>query len=105
MVTFFARTKRDIATKAQENLEREPDSAWVQGLVGTYTNAGLGTVQISAGSRAGIYDVGEWKSAFARRKEEDGTTKLVLVDPPFAGGESIIGGDDQHPTPRFPTVR
>ena len=30
--------------------------------------------------------VGEWKSTFGRRVEKDGSVKLVLVDPPLAGG-------------------
>jgi hypothetical protein len=38
-----------------------------------------------------VFDAGEWKSRFARRIEEDGTAKIVLVDPPLAGGEMVVG--------------
>jgi hypothetical protein len=100
MVTFFAKTNRDIAAKAMETLDRDPDPKWAQGLAGVYDNASLGDLRISPAEKGGggIYDVGEWKSAFARKTEDDGTVKLVLVDPPFAGGETTVGGDAAHPT-------
>lgn len=65
---------------------------------GTYFNSSLGRVTISPAARGGTFDVGEWKSGFARKRDGDAATKLVLVDPPFAGGEPLVGGDEEHPT-------
>jgi len=42
--------------------------------------------------------VGEWRSDFARKRDGAAAMKVVLVDPPFAGAEPIIDGDEQHPT-------
>ena len=98
MVDHFVRTRRDLVAAALASIERDPDPAWVRGFSGTYVNASLGRVRITAASRGGTFDVGEWKSDFARKRDGDAATKLVLVDPPFAGGEPIIGGDEQHPT-------
>jgi hypothetical protein len=97
-VEFFAKTKHDEIAKELEKVNREPDPKWVKGLVGTYTNADLGKITVAATPKGGTLDAGEWKSAFAQKKEDDGTLKLVLVDPPFATFEFVAGGDDAHPT-------
>jgi hypothetical protein len=97
-VEFFAKEKHDGIAKELEKVTLEPDAKWVKGLVGAYSNADLGKLTIAATPKGGTLDVGEWKSAFGQKKEADGTVKVVLLDPPFAGFELIPGGDDAHPT-------
>jgi len=97
-VEFFAKTKHDEIAKTLEKVSFEPDPKWVKGFVGTYTNADLGKVTIAAAPKGGTLDAGEWKTAFAQKKEDDGTLKIIFTDPPFAGFEMIPGGDEQHPT-------
>ena len=46
-------------------------------------------------------DAVDWKTAIAKRTEEDGTSKIVFVDPPFAGGTLTIGGRPDRPTLTF----
>lgn len=98
MVDHFVRTRRDLVATALASIERDPDPAWVRGFAGTYGNASLVRVRISPAAHGGTFDVGEWSSAFARKRDGDAATKLVLVDPPFAGGEPIIGWNAEHPT-------
>lgn len=98
MVDHFVRTRRDLVAAALASIDRDPDPAWVRSFAGTYVNASLGRVKISAAPSGGTFDVGEWTSVFARKRDGDAANKLVLVDPPFAGGEPIIGGDEKHPT-------
>ena len=98
MVDHFVRTRRELVATALASIDRDPDPSWVRGFAGTYLNASLGRVTISAAARGGSFDVGEWKSDFAQKRDGDAVTRLVLVDPPFAGGDPIIGGDRQHPT-------
>lgn len=95
-VHVSARRERIAETLA--GLTREPDPRWVRGLAGTYDNASLGTVQIRAGANGGTLDAGEWQSAIAQKQQADGTVKIVLVDPPLAGGEITVAGDAAHPT-------
>ncbi len=90
----FAKAKGDAVTSALNNVEPEPDAAWVKRLVGTYSQASLGKVEISAAPKGGMFDAGEWKTAFGRRRDSDGTTKLVFFDPPFAGTALLVGGGD-----------
>jgi CubicO group peptidase (beta-lactamase class C family) len=92
MVEFFAGARREAAAKRSANLERAPESAWARDLAGSYDNASLGSVRISPAAQGGTFDAGEWQSGFGRRREEDGTEKLVFVEPPFVGGEIIVAG-------------
>jgi CubicO group peptidase (beta-lactamase class C family) len=90
--------RRERIDQTLAGLTHAPDPAWVSALAGTYGNASLGTVQIRAGASGGTLDAGEWQSAFARKQQPDGTVKIVLVDPPLAGGEITVTGDAAHPT-------
>jgi hypothetical protein len=82
-------------------LNRAPDPAWVAGLAGAYTNDSLGKIVLAAGNGGAggaTFDAGEWKSTFVQKKEDDGTIKVALVDPPNAGLELVVGGDAASPT-------
>lgn len=98
MVDAYVDIRRDATTSALASLEPAPDPAWIRAIAGTYCNPSLGRVTISAVPPGGIVDVGEWKSRFLRRRNVDGGRRLVQIDPPFAGGDPLIGGDDTHPT-------
>jgi hypothetical protein len=54
-------------------------------LVGRYRDPALGTVEIRATATGAVFDVGEWQTAIDREIDPDGTVKLILLDPPFAG--------------------
>jgi CubicO group peptidase (beta-lactamase class C family) len=97
-LAYLAKGRHDDIAKTMERVSREPDAGWVKGLVGTYENADLGRVVVSASPKGGTLDAGEWKSAVGQKREVDGTVKVVLVDPPMAGMELLIGGDDAHRT-------
>lgn len=82
------RLEQEAAAVAKERAKIDaPDQAWLTDLVGTYKNASLGTVKVRMDGKKALFDAGEWKSAVARKREDDGTVKLVLVDPPFVGME------------------
>jgi CubicO group peptidase (beta-lactamase class C family) len=85
---YLAERHQRAATENTANLDRTPDAAWRKGLAGRYFNADLGWVTLSEDA---IFDAGEWKSAFARRREDDGTVKLVLIDAAVAGWDFTVG--------------
>lgn len=68
-----------------------PDHAWVAPLVGRYRDPALGVVEIRATTTGAQLDAGEWQTAIDRETEPDGTVKLVILDPPFAGGSLVVG--------------
>ncbi len=40
---------------------------------------------------ATIFDFGKWYSSIASRKNDDGTTSLILIDPTINGFNFVIG--------------
>ena len=38
-----------------------------------------------------LFDFGEWKSAVASRKNDDGTTPFITIDPTNGGFEFVLG--------------
>ncbi len=97
-VEFYAKAKRDRVAKTLERVNRATDPAWVGGFAGVYSNADLGRLVVTASPKGGTLDVGEWKSAVGQKREIDGTVKVALLDPPLAGTEFLISGDDAHRT-------
>jgi CubicO group peptidase (beta-lactamase class C family) len=79
-----AQMKEEMA-KFAAKLSAEPDPSWTQSLAGTYVDASLGQVVLSADGKRGLFDAGEWKSSFGKLTEEDGTVKIVLLDPAWLG--------------------
>lgn len=92
MVDAFVTERRAIDAKWSDALERDPDARWVSSIAGTYSSAALGVVTIRVGARGGVFDAGEWSSAFGRKVDASGGVKLVFVDPPFAGGDVGVVG-------------
>lgn len=93
MVDAFVAARRELDAKRTVGLERDPDPRWVESLVGTYANAALGKVTIRSAAHGGVFDAGEWSSAFGRTIDASGAVKVVFVDPPFAGGDVDVVGD------------
>lgn len=82
-----------------------PDHSWVAPLAGTYHDPALGDVVIRATADGADLDAGEWHSAIDRVVEPDGTVKLVLLDPPFAGGGFVVGPDSSLLPAGYPGYR
>jgi CubicO group peptidase (beta-lactamase class C family) len=66
------------------------DRSWVAPLVGTYHDPALGDLTISATAAGADLDAGEWRVAIDREVDPDGTVKLVVLDPPFAGTAWLV---------------
>jgi len=85
----FALASRRVAVRKVVAQLVEPEPEWVKGLAGRYSNANLGPISIELVGSQGIIDAGEWKSAFGKKQEADGTAQLILLDPPLAGLELL----------------
>ena len=44
--------------------------------------------------KATVFDVGEWKSAVASRKNDDGTISFITIDPTLDGFEFVVADKD-----------
>jgi hypothetical protein len=84
------RMKASIA-KERERLTVPPAADVVAKLAKHYRNAALGDVFVSTKGATCTFDLGEWKSAVASRKNDDGTTSMMTMDPGKNGFEFVVG--------------
>ena len=43
---------------------------------------------------ATVFDVGEWRSAVASRRNDDGTVSFISIDPTLSGFEFVVADKD-----------
>ena len=87
---------RAAAHKAQIAKERErltvPAASEVAGgLARHYASKELGDLEVLTDNGSTIFDLGEWRSKVASRKNDDGTTSFITIDPGTEGFEFVVG--------------
>jgi CubicO group peptidase (beta-lactamase class C family) len=93
--------KANVA-KSRERLVVPADPAAAANLASRYHNAALGGIAVKTANGSTMFDFGEWKSAVASRKNDDGTMSFVTIDPGQGGFEFVVAGntlvlrDSQH---------
>jgi CubicO group peptidase (beta-lactamase class C family) len=63
----------------------------VAGLAKQYSSTELGDLAVVTKDGSTIFDLGEWKSSVASRKNDDGITSLITIDPGTDGFEFVVG--------------
>ena len=101
-----ARTMKETIAKERERLTVPAGPAEAGKLAQRYRNPALGDVAVLRARGAVLFDVGEWKSAVASRKNDDGTISFITIDPTLAsfefvmaqreGKRALITRDGQH---------
>ncbi len=86
-----ARAWKETVAKERARLTVPADAAEAGKLAARYRNAALGDVAVLRGPGAVLFDVGEWKSEVASRKNDDGTISFISIDPTLAGFEFVVG--------------
>ena len=81
------------------------DRSWIAPLAGTYHDPALGDVVIRATADGADLDAGEWHVAIDRQVDSDGTIKLVVLDPPFAGSTWVVAAGSSLEIPGYPAYR
>jgi CubicO group peptidase (beta-lactamase class C family) len=76
--------------KARERLVMPAEAAAVRGLSARYRNAELGTIDVQPRGDTVGFDFGEWRSAVATRKNDDGTTSIITIDPGVIGIDFVV---------------
>ena len=81
--------------KAQERKERErlvipANAAEGEKLAPRYGSNELGSINVVRRESAVVFDFGAWKSPVASRKNDDGTTSFVTIDPAIIGLEFVV---------------
>jgi CubicO group peptidase (beta-lactamase class C family) len=81
--------KADLA-KRRERLVVPADAKEVGKLAERYVSTGLGELNVRKDHSAVIFDVGEWKSTVASRKNDDLTISFITIDPTISGFEFVV---------------
>jgi CubicO group peptidase (beta-lactamase class C family) len=80
--------------KNRERLAVPADAAEVGKLAAYYASPELGTLRVRAQDGATIFDFGNWRSAVASRRNDDGTTSFISIDPTISGFNFVVGARD-----------
>jgi hypothetical protein len=59
-----------------------------------YKSDALGEVAIARKGEACVFDIGEWASPVASRKNDDGTISFITIGPTLQGFEFVVGEKD-----------
>src|SRR5215831_15232314 len=78
-------------TKERERLVAPADASYVKQLASRYTSKELGEISVLNKNGVITFDFGEWKSAVASRKNDDGTVSFITTDPTNEGFEFVVG--------------
>ncbi len=87
-----ARIKAELA-KDRERLVAPPAPAAAAVLATAYANPDLGSIKVTRAGGDVTFDFGLWKSRVASRKNDDGTTSFITIDPPVADGFEFVVAD------------
>jgi len=90
-VASRAATHKAALAKDRERLVVPPDPAAVSGLARHYSSKELGDLGVLTNDGTTTFDLGEWKSTVASRKNDDGTTSFITIDPGTDGFEFVVG--------------
>jgi len=77
--------------KDRERLVVPAAPADVAGLAKHYSSKELGDLAVMTDHGVTTFDLGEWKSTVASRKNDDGTTSFITIDPGTEGFEFVVG--------------
>jgi CubicO group peptidase (beta-lactamase class C family) len=85
-----------IATiaKNRERLIVPADPAEVRKLASGYSSPTLGAFRVRVEDGATIFDFGKWHSSVASRRNDDGTTSFISIDPTVNGFNFVVGERD-----------
>jgi CubicO group peptidase (beta-lactamase class C family) len=100
-VTVAARNMKSAVMKERNRLAIPAERAAADKLAPRYTNASLGEIAVVRVGEETRFDFGEWKSAMASRKNDDGTTAFVTIVPGFSGLPFVMDDKDGRRTLNF----
>jgi CubicO group peptidase (beta-lactamase class C family) len=61
-----------------------------------YANSSLGEIAVSSSGASTIFDLGEWKTEVASRKNPDGTISFITIAPGAMGFEFVVGSGSRR---------
>jgi CubicO group peptidase (beta-lactamase class C family) len=90
-----AENYRAVQAKFRERLLVPADAQAIERLAARYVSPELGELAVLRKGSSTIFDLGEWRSSVASRKNDDGTISFLTIDPGAAGFEFVEGKRDE----------
>jgi len=90
MLKVGVEQRKTAIAKEREKLVIPADPAAASKLAPRYVSPALGEVSVVRDGTTVLFDVGEWKSAVASRRNEDGTISFITIDPTIGGFEFVV---------------
>lgn len=90
-VASRAASHKAALAKDRERLVVPPAPDLVAGLAKHYSSKELGDLVVLADGGVTTFDLGEWKSTVASRKNDDGSISFITIDPGTEGFEFVVG--------------
>jgi CubicO group peptidase (beta-lactamase class C family) len=83
-----------VIAKNRERLTVPADPAEVRKLATSYLSPVLGAFRVRVEEGVTIFDFGKWHSSVASRRNDDGTTSFISIDPTVGGFTFVVGERD-----------
>jgi CubicO group peptidase (beta-lactamase class C family) len=90
-VASHAATYKAALAKERERLVVPAAPALAGGLAKQYSSKELGDLAVLTQNGVTTFDLGEWKSTVASRKNDDGSISFITIDPGTDGFEFVVG--------------
>jgi CubicO group peptidase (beta-lactamase class C family) len=90
-VAAHAATYKAALAKERERLVVPAAPALASGLAKQYSSKELGELAVLTQNGVTTFDLGEWKSSVASRKNDDGSISFISIDPGTGGFEFVVG--------------
>ena len=90
-VASRAASHKAALAKDRERLVVPPAPELVSGLGKHYSSKELGDLTVLTDNGVTTFDLGEWKSTVASRKNDDGSVSFITIDPGTDGFEFVVG--------------
>jgi CubicO group peptidase (beta-lactamase class C family) len=85
--------------KEREKLVLPPEPQAVAALAPTYSSPELGRLKVTKAADERVrFDFTDWSSHMASRRNDDGTTSFVTIDPAVSGFAMVVGSKDGRRT-------
>jgi CubicO group peptidase (beta-lactamase class C family) len=104
-LAFSIKQQAESIKKQLTEISMTPEAAFVEPVIGKWTNPRLGTIELRRDGGGVVLDVGEWKSTVGEHKDQSGVRRLLLTGPPFAGFAFWPQSSGAKPTLLFETAQ
>jgi CubicO group peptidase (beta-lactamase class C family) len=104
-LAFGIKQQAESIKKQLAEITMTPGAGFVDPVLGRWSNARLGTIELKRDGAGITLDAGEWKAAVGEHKDSTGVRRLITTGPPFVGFAFWPQSDAGKPTLLFETAQ